>query len=176
MEETIINAQAEETAIVVPQLSQFQQEALEDAEKDLEKLKTELEKKKYLVDLDKRHIGIVSKFILEDAPWKFTEVLGIIEIEKHLKTATKEGKLYIDALAIEAIYYYLSKVEGKGYKTDAAAFPTIVEYKTILKAITTTMERVKIDNEKIRDAEFVVAARKEGIEPDSSIDTTSESN
>jgi hypothetical protein len=32
------------------------------------------------------------------------------------------------------------------------------------------MERVKADNESLRNSEFVVAARREGIEPDSSLE------
>jgi hypothetical protein len=151
-------------------LADFQQEALEQAEKDLVALREELNKKKYLIDLKKEDIVLLDKFNKQDAPWKFTECLGVIEIEKELKEAIKSGKLYIGAMPIEAIYYYMSKVEGKGKSTDATAFEKVEDYIRILKAITGGMERVKADNESLRNSEFVVAARREGIEPDSSLE------
>lgn len=148
------------------ELTQFQREALADAEKELEKLKAENDGKKYLVDIEKDDIKLLSDFISKDASWKFTEALGIVEVEKEMKIALKEGKLFIKALAIEAIYYYMSKLEGSGNKPNGSAFPSITEYLRILKGISTAIERVKADNEKVREAEFVLAARMEGIEPD----------
>lgn len=151
------------------ELNDFQKAALEAAEKELESLKKEVESRKYLIDLDKGDIEVLSNFIEKDAPWKFTESLGILEVEKEMKKSLKEGKLFTGALAIEAIYYYLSKVEGKGNTPNAESFGSASTYIRIVKAITTGVEKVKVDNEKVRNAEFIVAARREGIEPDSSI-------
>lgn len=150
-------------------LTNFQQAALDAAEKDLENLGKELESKKYLVDIDKNGIATLSTFINEDAPWKFTESLGVIEVDKEMQIALKKGKLFTSSLAIEAIYYYLSKVEGKGRGTDTKAFSSVEQYTKMLKNITNALERVKADNEKYKQAQFVVAARREGIEPDASI-------
>ena len=97
-------------------------------------------------------------------------IIEAVEIEKELKESIKSGKLYIGAMPIEAIYYYLSKVEGKGKTTDTTTFKNLEDYIRVLKAITTGMEKMKIDNEKLRNAEFVVAARREGIEPDSTVE------
>lgn len=168
MEETTKIAPEE---ISVPQeisspLTEFQHKALEEAEAELEKLKKEIESRKYLVDVDKNDIKKLEAFILNDAPWKFTESLGIVEVEKEMKKAVKEGKLFTTNVAIEAIYYYLSKVEGKGRNTDATAFDSVDDYLRILKGVTSAIERMKADNERVRQAEFVVAARREGIEPD----------
>lgn len=151
-------------------LNEFQLEAIAQAEKDLEDLKKELSTKKYLIDIDKNDIATLKKFILEDAAWKFTECLGIVEIEKELTVAEKDGKLFSRALGIEAIYYYMSKVEGNGTKpTTPSSFKSVAEYIKVLKAITSGVERIKADNEKLNNAEFVLAARMEGIEPDESV-------
>jgi archaellum component FlaC len=166
METTPIN-----TMEISSPLTSFQQSALEDAEKNLEKLRKEVEEAKYLVDLSKNELTSLSNFIVNNAPWKFTESLGIIEVEKSMKRAVKEGKLYTDAVAIEAIYYYLSKVEGNGKNTNASAIASIDEYLKILKSITGAIERIKANTERVRQAEFVVAARREGIEPDKSLTT-----
>jgi hypothetical protein len=152
-------------------LNQFQQAALEAAEKELVDLENEMSSKKYLVDIVKDDVKMLDSFIKDDAPWKFTESLGIIEVEKALKEAVKDGKIYTTALAIEAIYYYMSKVEGKGKTPNASAFKKAEDYIRILKGITGAMEKVKVDSEKVKNAQFVVAARREGIEPDSSIET-----
>lgn len=146
-------------------LDTFQQAALDKAEKDLETLKAELQTKKYLIDLSKDDIVVLDKFNKVDAPWKFTESLGIIEVEKDLAEAQKSGKLFIGAITIEAIYYYLSKVEGKGKTTTATAFKTVSDYVRVLKAISNGKERVKVDNESLTTAEFIVASRREGIDP-----------
>lgn len=152
----------------VSPLNEFQLAALTQAENELEDLRKELSTKKYLLDVEKKDVDLLKAFIANDAPWKFTEALGIVEVTRELD-AIKDGKLFIKALAIEAIYYYMSKVEGTGTLPDGKAFPSITEYLRILKAITIGVERVKADNEKLNNAEFVLAARREGIEPDSSI-------
>lgn len=155
-----------EQAEKAPTLNEFQLKALEDAEKALEALKKETDNKKYLVDLKKEDIALLVKFNKSDAPWKFTECLGIVEVEKQLATAVKEGKLYCGAIAIEAMYYYLSKVEGKGNVPNGEAFSAVEDFIRVLKAITSSVERIKIDNEKLRNQEFIVAARREGINTD----------
>jgi GTPase involved in cell partitioning and DNA repair len=147
-------------------LNDFQKIALEKAEQDLESFKKELESKKYLIDIDKSDILKLKNFNENDATWKFTESLGVIEVKKDLDKAVKEGKLYISSVAIEAIYYYLSKVEGKGKSTNASSFDDVKDYIRVLKAITGGMERVRADNDKLQNAEFVVAARREGINTD----------
>ena len=149
-------------------LNEFQLKALKEAEENLEKLRTELEGKKYSIDLKKEDIILLEKFNRLDAPWKFTECLGIVEVEKSLNEAVKSGKLNINAIAIEAIYYYLSKVEGKGKTTNTETFKDIFDYIRVLKGITNGMESVKADTEKYRNAEFVLAARREGIDTDKS--------
>jgi hypothetical protein len=165
METTEIKAESISQTENSSPLSDFQTAALDAAEKALEALRKEQETKKYLVDLEKAEIETLNKFILEDASWKFTESLGILEVEKDLKNAVKNGKLFVGAVTVEAIYYYMSKVEGNGKKTNAKAFSDTANYIKVLKGISGALERIKADTEKVRQAEFVVAARKEGIEP-----------
>ena len=165
---TIAKTQGDESP-----LTAFQQVALDQAQKDLDTLRSEIESKKYLVDVDKKDIEMLKSFIVNDATWKFTESLGIKEVQKELNVLT-DGKLFTKALAIEAIYYYMSKVEGAGEKPNTLAFPNIDDYLRCLKAITNAVERIKADSEKIREAEFILAARQEGIDVDSSVEETTE--
>lgn len=141
---------------------------LEKAEANLEALTKELENKKYLIDLMPTDMEILRQFIVKDASWKFTEGLGIIEVEKDLKTAgAEDGKYYLKAIPIEAIYYYMSKVEGSGNKVKGDSFKSLPVYLRILKGITSAIEAIKADTERKNKAEFEVAARREGIDPDS---------
>ena len=149
-------------------LNEFQQQALDSAKKIHDDLKKEMETQKYLVDINTEDLNALSAYIANDAPWKFTECLGIVEVTKELKVAQKAKKLFTGAIAIEAIYYYLSKVEGKGYHptSEKGSFTDIDQYIRVIKGISSAVERIKIDNDKVRQAEFILAARMEGIDPE----------
>ena len=87
-------------------LTEVQQKALKEAQEKLDAFSAELETKKYFVDLSDEDIKILMGFITEDAKWKFMEALGIGEVKKELeKSVDKNGKVFIPAVAIEAIYY-----------------------------------------------------------------------
>ncbi len=148
-------------------LNEFQKSALEQAEKDLEAIKTEIVEKRYTVDVEKNDIVNLKNYIIKDAPWKFTECLGIVEVEKSMAIAIKNEKLALGAVELEAIYYYLSKVEGFGKTPETEnSFKSVEDYIRVLKSITILMEDLKSDGERLRKAEFVAAARREGIDPE----------
>ncbi len=71
-------------------LTSFQQEALKDAEAKMEQLQKDLENRKYLANASKEEIEVLRNFITYDAPWKFTEALGIIEVTKELNKCAKK--------------------------------------------------------------------------------------
>lgn len=108
----------------------------------------ELETKKYIIEGGAPAGEMLSSFLKEKAQWKFSESLGIIESVSQLETAIesiKKGKgkeLFVPALALEAIYYFLTKVEGKGL-TEAK------EYVEILKPISDALGRSKQDRTEI---------------------------
>ena len=121
MEEQTGVQTGEVTAIEVS-LTEIQQEAYALAEKELDAYREELTTKKYLVDLKKEDIKTSIDFMNNDAQWKFTESLGIGEVTKDLETSLKKnGKIFISAVATEALYYYLSKVEGTGKKVNCSS-------------------------------------------------------
>jgi hypothetical protein len=151
-------------------LTDIQQEAAKEATAELEALKAELETKKYFMDLTKSEIQILRGFITEDAPWKFMESLGIREVDNQLsKSVEKNGKAFIDAVTIEAVYYYLSKVEGVGGKVNSPNIGTVDVYLKLLKATNGVRNAVTADNEKLKHLEYVAACRLEGIEPEAII-------
>jgi hypothetical protein len=92
----------------------------------IDHLTKSLETKKYIVEGGTITGSALLDFLKTDALWKFTEAKGIVEAVKQVQTAidnytaNKVKHLLIDSTALEAIYYFLSKVEKKGL--DAAAF------------------------------------------------------
>jgi hypothetical protein len=140
---------------------------LEIAEKERNEIKEKVENFIYEVDLNADDVKILQSFILRDAPWKFTESLGILEIEKELQVAVEtKTKIKTKALGIEAIYYYLSKVEGNGKSVKSTSFKATEDYIRVLRGISQAKEKIEENNEKLNRAEFVLAARREGIEPE----------
>jgi hypothetical protein len=85
-----------------------------------------LETKKYIVDGELTSGNAILNFLKTEATWKFTEAKGVVEAVKQIQTAIdgitskKVKHLLVDSTALEAIYYFLSKVEKTGL--DAAAF------------------------------------------------------
>jgi hypothetical protein len=153
----------------VSTLNDTQAESLAKAEAELKTLATEIESKKYLLSINDADMDLLRQFILKDAQWKFTEALGIVEIEKELKLAkSSDGNYYLGAIATEAIYYYMSKIEGNGKKVKSTSITSVDVYLRILRGITSSIEFIKKDTEKRNKLEFEVAARREGIEPESS--------
>jgi len=166
-EETQVN-----TLNTANELNEFQANALREAEEQLEALRKEISNKKYLIDLNKKDIDLIEKFNALDAQWKFTECLGVIELEKEIRNAKKEKVFYANAVAVEAMYYYLSKVEGRGKTTNTETFENVDDFIRVLKAFTSGKEKIKTDGDRLSHAEFVVAARREGIEAESPVETT----
>jgi hypothetical protein len=149
------------------QLTDVQKEAFIQAQKDVDEFDKELAAKKYLVDLTKDDVEVIQNFIGNDAKWTFMESLGIGEVLKELKNSVdKSGKVFIPAVAVEAIYYYLSKVEGTGHKVNASSIGTVEVYLRLLKAINAARTSVANDNEKKKHLEYILACRAEGLDPE----------
>ena len=150
-------------------LEKLNNASLEEAEILFEQLSDAVQNTLYTVKLSVEEINSLKKYIITGAKWKFTECLGIIEVEKALNEAKKAGVFCAKALPIEAIYYYLSKVEGTGKKADG--FGSVEEFIKILFAMNAVVEQIKAESEKIKTATFILAAKREGISTDDSVTT-----
>lgn len=149
------------------QLTDVQKEAFIQAQKEVDDFEKELSTKKYLVDLSKDDTLVIKNFIEKDAQWKFMESLGIGEVLRELKSsADKNGNVFIPAVAVEAIYYYLSKVEGTGNTVNSPSIGSVEVYLRLLKAVNNARSSVAIDNEKKKHLEYILACRAEGLDPE----------
>jgi hypothetical protein len=90
-------------------------------ENKLNKKRGELMEKKYVISGGLDTARALHNFLKNEAQWKFNEALGIIEgcrvlneeIFK-LTSATSDHELELGPVTIEALYYFLTKEEGKG--------------------------------------------------------------
>lgn len=150
------------------ELSDIQQAALKQSEEELQAFKRELETKKYLVDLKVDDIKSILNYMRTDAPWKFTESLGVLEVVGELTECVKKGKMFMTAISIEALYFYLSKVEGKGMNVDGS-IGSLESYLKMLKAINVVRTVILNENEKLKELEFIAASRREGLAPEGDV-------
>jgi predicted RND superfamily exporter protein len=86
--------------------------------KKLDDFEKELDKKEYLIEGGKKIAETIKEFIENNAKWKFTEAIGVLEIIKKIDIflSGKEKEFMCGPLELEAIYYFLSKHEGVGVK------------------------------------------------------------
>jgi hypothetical protein len=146
-EATLTIEKAPKTPIDVDGKLEKRKKLLDILKKKLEDLDTELENKLYLVEGKQEIAEKLKNFIINEAEWKFSESIGIIQTEEDLSKCIKDlssGKrkeLMLSNLAIEAIYYFLTKVTGKGIETSKT-------YLELLKPISDSLSRAKADKEK----------------------------
>lgn len=129
--------------------------------KERDKFQDELDSKEYLIDGGESMAKELLKFVRQDAKWKFTEALGIIEIVKTLEKITSGNKkeFMIGPLELEAIYYFLSKHEGTGYQSAKRC----VDF---LKAINPAKSRKDSDGKKFEELNFKITSLEHGVDPE----------
>lgn len=99
-------------------------------------------------------------FIENKAAWKNMESLGIIEISKALREergkGIKSGNIYVNSLAVQAISFFLSKVESVGI--NAAE-----QHISFVRPIDEALKLIKLDNDQQNRLNSELAAAENGI-------------
>jgi len=135
---------------------------LEELTKKLEDLQKDLDVKRFLVDGGTESAKKFLNFVETKAKWKFTEVLGIVELQRVFKDFLKGGKskeFLMGPIEIEALYYFLSKEEGIG--TEGT-----IEYNELLKLINTPKSKMDAMRKEFEQLQFRMASVENGIDPD----------
>jgi len=133
----------------------------------IEKTEKELVDKLYIVEGGKESGNAVLEFLTNKAKWSFSESLGVIEAVKQVNISLdkiKGGKtkeFMIGSLPLEAIYYFMTKLEGTGL-AEAEGFVM-----SLLKPVTDALQRSKQDREAldqlVRDRGTLESAIDSGI-------------
>ena len=133
----------------------------------IEKTEKELSEKLYVIEGKQDTADRIIDFLKHRAEWKFTESLGVLECIKQIEDSRqklKDGKikeLMTQSLALEAIYYFMTKVTGMGV-AEAKVY-----YTNMLKPVSEGLSRVKADKDKldqlIRDLGTIEHAIDQGV-------------
>jgi hypothetical protein len=118
-------------------------------QKEIDSRHKEIETKYYIVQGGAAAGEKLLNFVKNEAQWKFTEAVGIVEMTKEIQKAidkAKDGKdLFLQVLPLEALWFFINKVEGVGLEK-AAYF-----HENLIKPVGEALSRVKNDREKINE-------------------------
>jgi len=148
-------------------LNEKRKRMVEFLDRKISEKEADLENKKYIVEGKNEASKELLNFLKHNAQWKFSEALGVIESIKQVEEAEKAlitkktTELMLPSLAIEAVYYFLTKVEGTGI--DAAN-----AYIKLLKPVSDALSRSKQErtdlDQLIRDKGTLESAIDSGID------------
>lgn len=130
----------------------------------------ELENKKYLIPGGDDVAKKIQAFIVDNAKWKFTESIGVIEVNRIIKdflADAKKKEFMIPTVALEATYYFLAKHEGVGLE-EAETFTEL------LKAINQAKSRADQDKKDFEEMQFRLQSLEHGVDPDAPEETLGE--
>jgi hypothetical protein len=129
--------------------------------KELDDFEAELKNKVYPVKVETDgHVTGLIDFIENHAPWKNMEALGITEVSKVLReqqiSGLKSGNIFLASLPIQAISFFLSKVESKGLKHAE-------RHLEFVKPIDNALKLIKMDNDRQNQLNSELSAAEQGI-------------
>jgi hypothetical protein len=130
----------------------------------------ELAKKVYIIEGKVPTAKNIVNFLQNDAQWKFTESMGILEAVKEVEKTISEVKkgntkeIYFSPLVIEATYYFLTKVEGKGLNEAKYYF------EELLKPVSDALSRSKSDREILDQMQRDLATLENALEQGANLD------
>jgi hypothetical protein len=135
------------------------QAKIDAAKKKVDDFTAELKDKVYPVKIEtEENFEALKNFILHEASWKNMEALGIIELNKQLeKQEVKNGNIYLRGLEIDAVNFFMSKVDGKGLESAKAHI-------ALVTAGNGAMTLVKADNNMLNQLMVELEAAENGIE------------
>lgn len=138
------------------------QPLVDSIEKELDVIKTDMKNKVYPIKLeDEISLSALIDFIDNGATWKNMEALGIIEVSKALHAekskGLKSGNIFLQSLPVQALSFFLSKVEDKGVQRAE-------RHIKFVKPLDEALKLIKQDTDKVNMLETKLAAAIHGIE------------
>lgn len=118
-------------------------------QEEVEARNREMETKLYIVEGGAETGEKLLKFVTEEAQWKFTEAIGVVEMTKEIEDAVANAKggkqLFLRVLPLEALWFFINKVEGVGLEK-AKYYST-----NLLKPVGDALGRIKADRDAINE-------------------------
>lgn len=142
-------------------LGKLDQAKIQDLRQRIADKKEQIARKEYAVGINSSSFQNLYSFMYNEAEWNQTESVGVIEVIKVLDSIKQEGikdnTVFMQALPLEAIHYFLSKKKGKGLEE-------AVSFLDVWKPIDQALQSAKNDAVEIKDLEKQLSAAEQGIE------------
>jgi hypothetical protein len=136
------------------------QDLINELESKIKEKKDELKSKVYAVSCDPATFDLYEKYMSEEAEWASTEALGILEINRKIKSIKAEGikdnVIYLGALPLEASHYFITKAKGAGSKSAE-------DFIKLFKPFDQALRDTKEDAMQIKDLEKQLTAAQQGL-------------
>jgi len=125
----------------------------------LDSFKKELKTKLYALKGDDALVAEFKDFVENEAQWKAMEALGIEELSRVFNDMgpVKNGVFYLKNLEVDALHYFLSRVEGKGKETSA-------KFLRMIRSVNEAVKMVQADNRNQIKLEHELTAAEQGID------------
>ena len=124
-------------------------ELIKALQQEIEERNKEISTKFYVVEGGAATGKSLLEFMSKEAKWKFTEAIGVVECIRELNDAVKKAEsgkeLFLQVLPIEAIWFFINKVEDVGVEKASH----YVNH--LLKPVAEAMGRIKVDRDKVNE-------------------------
>lgn len=139
---------AEEQPAITEMSIEERQSLISALQKEIDDRTAEMNTKFYIVEGNVARGEQLIKFLTEKAQWKFTEAIGVVEAVKEIteavnKAKARNGQLFLQILPLEALWFFINKVEGVGL-AEADYYQS-----NLVKPIGEALSRVKNDRDSI---------------------------
>lgn len=165
-----VEAIVEKTEMFKDEKKKIDPKIIEELQKKIEEKANELENKKYLIPGGVDIAKIIKSFVVKEAKWKFTECLGVVEINRSMHEFINDPakkELMVNPLTLEALYYFMARHDGVG-------LPEAEKFVSLLKAINQAKHRADEDKKEFEEMQFRLQSLQHGIDPDKPMETFEE--
>lgn len=156
------DALAKQTKSVREMNAEERVEAASILQEEIDRRNAEINSKLYIVEGGAEAGEKFLAFITDEAQWKFTEAFGVVEICKEIQEGIQSAKggkeLFLKVLPLEAMWFFINKVEGKGLSS------ALYYQQNLLKPIGEALGRVKADRDAVNELLMQIGSIEAGAE------------
>jgi hypothetical protein len=130
---------------------------------EIQEKSKELETKVYAVQLDEEALTLLKDYMSNEVSWNGLECIGVVEVNRILNGEVKSANnmIFLKAIEIQAIHYFVSKVSGKGLK-DAIKYTDFS--KKVSKHVNESLEKTKGDAMELNSLKEKLKAAMQGVD------------
>jgi len=141
---------------------QLDENRIKELEIQIEEKSKELETKVYAVQLDEEAVGLLKDYMTNEVVWNGLECIGVVEVNRILNSEIKSsnGMIFLKAIEIQAIHYFVSKISGKGLN-EAEKYKDFA--KKVSKYVNESLEKTKGDGLELNSLKEKLKAAMQGI-------------